>query len=86
MTIRLEHDGRVYGMLSVSIPTSFIADEEEQVLFGEIGFALHGMELESEGVRRVRGRRRVMKRCVYPKLNRSHFCSVLVLEQKHRSR
>ena len=31
-------------------------------------------------------RYRVMKRCVYPKLNRSHFCSVLVLEQKHRSR
>ncbi len=49
MTVRLAHDGRIYGMLSVSIPTSFIADEE-QVLFeeiaGEIGFALHGMELE----------------------------------------
>jgi len=29
---------------------------------------------------------RVMKRCVYPKLNRSHFCSVLVLGQKHRFR
>jgi len=29
---------------------------------------------------------RVMKRCVYLKLNRSHFCSVLVLGQKHRSR
>jgi len=29
---------------------------------------------------------RVMKRCVYSKLNRSHFCSVLLLGQKHRSR
>jgi hypothetical protein len=28
----------------------------------------------------------LMKRCVYPQLNRSHFCSILVLEQKHLSK
>jgi len=27
--------------------------------------------------------RPVMKRCVCPKMNRSHFCSILVLERKH---
>ena len=28
---------------------------------------------------------RVMKRCIHSALNRSHFCSILVLEQKHLS-
>ncbi|MCK4450583.1 MAG: PAS domain S-box protein, partial [Anaerolineae bacterium] len=50
MTVRLEHEGEVYGLSSVSIPADFTADEEEQALFeevaGDIAFALHSIELE----------------------------------------
>jgi PAS domain S-box-containing protein len=52
MTVRLEYRGRVYGLLSVSIPTDFALDEEEQELFREvaddIALALHGLKLEEE--------------------------------------
>lgn len=36
-TARLEHDGKMYGLFTVSIPGDFAADEEEQSLFGEVG-------------------------------------------------
>ena len=52
MSIRLEHAGKVYGMLNASIPKSFVSDEEEQSLFeeiaGDIAFALHNIELRKE--------------------------------------
>jgi PAS domain S-box-containing protein len=52
MTARLEHEGKVYGLLSVSLPKPLSADEEEQTLFqevaGDIAFALHSMEAEEE--------------------------------------
>ena len=52
MTICLEHGGKIYGLLSVSIPADFIPNEEEQGLFkevaGDIAFALHGIEMEAE--------------------------------------
>ena len=48
----LQIRGKVYGMLSVSIPRAIIADEEEQSLVKEIAsdiaFALHSIELEEE--------------------------------------
>jgi CheY-like chemotaxis protein/GAF domain-containing protein len=51
-TARLEHDGEMYGLLTVSIPGEFVADEEEQSLFGDvagdIGYALNNIELEKE--------------------------------------
>ena len=50
MTVRLAHDQRTYGFLSVSIPRELARDKEEQALFREvaddIGFALHGIEVE----------------------------------------
>jgi len=50
MTVWLEYEGKVYGLLSVSIPADFTADEEEHFLFkevaGDIAFALYNMELE----------------------------------------
>jgi PAS domain S-box-containing protein len=50
VTIRLEYGGKVYGLLSVSIPRDLTADEEEQALFkevaGDIAFALHSGEQE----------------------------------------
>jgi PAS domain S-box-containing protein len=55
MTVRLEHGGRVYGLMSVSIRRDRIADEEEKILFQEvaadIAFALHSIEQEKERAR-----------------------------------
>jgi len=52
MAIRLEHEGKVYGLMSVSIPTRMVMDEEEQVLFEavskDIALALHNIELDEE--------------------------------------
>jgi PAS domain S-box-containing protein len=51
-TAKLEHGGKIYGLLTVSIPGDFAADEEEQSLFeevaGDIGYALHNIEMEEE--------------------------------------
>jgi len=50
MTARLEHEGKVYGVMSVSIPGDPNVDEEEHTLFLEvvedIAFALYNMEME----------------------------------------
>jgi len=52
LTVRLEHGGKVYGLLSISISAELVTDEEEQALFeevtGEIAFGLHNIELEEE--------------------------------------
>jgi len=52
ITVRLEHDGKIYGLLSVSIPRDLLTDEEEQALFKElasdVGFALHSIQVEEE--------------------------------------
>lgn len=51
-TVRLEYEGKVYGLLSVSVPAHVAGDKEEQSLFIEvaedISFALHAMELEEK--------------------------------------
>ncbi len=52
VTCRLEYDGNVYGLLSVSIPREFILDGEIEQLFGDvaddISFALHSFRLKEE--------------------------------------
>ena len=52
MTIRLEYSGKVYGFVSVSIPTHIAVDQEEQSLFqeiaGDIAFAIHDIKLDKE--------------------------------------
>jgi len=52
MTIRLEHEGKIYGLLSASIPKDFLSDEEEQLLFGEvageISYGLYSIEIEEQ--------------------------------------
>ncbi|MCD4746906.1 MAG: PAS domain S-box protein, partial [Bacteroidales bacterium] len=52
MTIRLEYEGKIYGLTTVSIPKELIKDEEEHNLLkevaGDIAFALHGIEVEKE--------------------------------------
>jgi PAS domain S-box-containing protein len=52
MTMRLEYGGKVYGIVSASIPKYIIADKKERRLFeeiaGDVAFALHGIKLEEE--------------------------------------
>ncbi|MEA1959628.1 MAG: PAS domain S-box protein [Chloroflexota bacterium] len=49
---RLEHAGKVYGLLSVSVPIEFTTDIEERGLFkevtGDIGLALHTLKTDEE--------------------------------------
>ena len=49
MTVRLEHGGKVYGFMSLTISPEFVGEEDEK-LFEEvaedIAFALYGMKLE----------------------------------------
>lgn len=50
MTVRLENDGKVYGLLCASVPTGFTADKEELDLFQEVAddvaLALTHIELD----------------------------------------
>jgi PAS domain S-box-containing protein len=52
MIVRLEHAGKFYGLLTVSLPRTFAVDEEEQALLrevaGDLAFALHDIELEEK--------------------------------------
>jgi len=52
MTLRLEHCGTVYGLLSVSVPASLGLGDEEVSLFEEItsdiAFALYNIELDEQ--------------------------------------
>jgi len=51
-TARLEYEGKIYGLLSVSVPHEMAIDVEELGLFHEvatdIAFALHNIELEEK--------------------------------------
>ena len=57
MTVQLKYGEKVYGLLSVSVPTELTIEKEEKTLFQEvaedISFALHTMELESKVVERT---------------------------------
>ena len=52
IAVRLEHGGKMYGLLTVSTLSDFVADEAERSLLQEvaedIAFALHGIALEEE--------------------------------------
>lgn len=52
MSVRLERNGKLYGLVSTSIPAEFTTDDEERSLFkevaGDIALALHVMEQDEE--------------------------------------
>jgi len=52
LTHRLSHEGKIYGILSVSVPAAYAFDPEEQALFDELaedmGFALHKIATEDQ--------------------------------------
>jgi signal transduction histidine kinase len=49
---RIEHDGRTYGILTVSVPITYSQDPEEHELFkdvaDDIAYALHSIEVEED--------------------------------------
>ncbi len=59
MTVRLEHEGKVFGLLCVSIPRQYTQNEEEfellQEIAGDIAFGLSRMALE-EALQKTRRR------------------------------
>ncbi|MCD6118765.1 response regulator [bacterium] len=64
LIVRLEAEGKIHGLLSVSIPGHIAVDKEEQVLFKEvaddIAFALYHIELERERMRVEEARERLL--------------------------
>jgi len=52
---RLEHNGKIYGTVTVSLPIDYLSGKEEHSLFeevtGDIAYALHHIELEKESKR-----------------------------------
>ena len=52
MTVQVEYGGKIYGLLSASLPSCLATDKEEQNLFkevaGDIAFALHSIESAKE--------------------------------------
>ena len=52
LSVRLEHEGEVYGLLTTSIPKEFLQDDEEHSLLKEaandIAFALHSLHVDAE--------------------------------------
>ena len=58
MTVRLDHRGRIFGILCVSTPRDLVADEEERRLMADvakdIAFALNSIEVADERDRTVK--------------------------------
>ena len=52
MAVRLEHGGKTFGLLSISIPKDLVRDKEGLSLFkegaGDISFGLHNIEMEEQ--------------------------------------
>ena len=51
ISIRIEHGGKVYGLLTISTPIDFMTEEELSLfkeIAGDISFALHAIEIEKE--------------------------------------
>jgi len=55
MTVRLSHDKKTYGILSVSTPLEYIENKEDKDLFeeiaGDIAFALYSLGLEEKRIK-----------------------------------
>jgi len=66
LSVRLQHAGRTYGVLTVAIPGAFAGDLEERSLFEEvaedIAFALHSIEIDAYRKRVERAVERLRRR------------------------
>jgi two-component system sensor histidine kinase/response regulator len=52
LSVRLEHEGKVYGLMTVSVPVHFVGSSEELALFeqvaGDMAFGLYRIDLEEK--------------------------------------
>jgi len=66
MSVRLEHAGKIYGLISVTTPEKRTADPRERALFKEVArdlaLALHAIELEERRRRLEEESRKLMSR------------------------
>ncbi len=68
LSVRLEHEGKTYGILCAAVPLHVISDSDELTLFQEvandIAFALHDMELEEESKKSEEKNRVILERAL----------------------
>lgn len=80
LTARIEHGGKVYGLLCAAMPTEFIAVANIHKLFIEmaedLAFALHSFELEEE--------QKKMKEALINKINEINALNKLFVGREHR--
>ncbi len=86
LTARLEYGGRIYGLVSVSVPMKYAPIKEEQELLHEladdISFALHGLEVE-EGRRRAQEALRESESHYRSIVENSH-AGIMVVDEAYR--
>lgn len=86
LTARLEHEGKVYGIIAVEVRREYAPISEEQDLLrdlaGDIAFALHSIELE-EGWQRARAALRESEELFRSIVENSH-AGILVVDEDHR--
>jgi len=77
MAVRLEHNGKVYGLMTVSTPVNFITEAEEQALLkemaGDIALALYALEMEENRKRAEEVLRRAKETAVAANRAKSEF-------------
>ncbi|MEJ2723407.1 MAG: histidine kinase dimerization/phospho-acceptor domain-containing protein, partial [Deltaproteobacteria bacterium] len=85
VTVRLEHDGKIYGILSVSIPIEVATDQEEHGLLeevsGDIAFGLHTLELEEEHYKADEALRESEKR--FRDLIENSLVGICIIQDSH---
>jgi PAS domain S-box-containing protein len=68
LSVRLEHEGKNYGILCAAVPLHVTSDNDELTLFQEvaddIAFALHDMELEEESKKAEEKNRVIIERAL----------------------
>ncbi len=86
LTARLEYRGKVYGLVSVSLPQEYASIEEEQAILYELAedlaFALHDIEVEEERQRAQEALRE--SEAHYRSIVENSHAGILVVDDAYR--